>query len=266
VWSGVAFGAEPATPMPLAQVPAAARKAIQDQAAGAKLGAIERGDEDGEVTFTATVTRNGQERDFIVAEDGSLISVEVTLAEVPAAAQKAIQGQLGSWTLDRIEKNLEENEVSYEVDCSKKDGKERFFSVTAEGKLLTLQMGIEEVPAAVRKAIDANLGKGKLGDIYRLSEGGSISYDAEVTYGGKVRDLVFGENGNLESVQVSLEEIPVPVQRTIREKVGAGKVVRIDKSCEARQGVQPFEVTARKDGKPFNFSVGPRGRFLGMDD
>jgi hypothetical protein len=31
-------------------------------------------------------------------------------------------------------------------------------------------------------------------------------------------------------------------------------------------GVFPFEVEGRKDGKPFDFSVGPKGRFLGMDD
>jgi hypothetical protein len=35
---------------------------------------------------------------------------------------------------------------------------------------------------------------------------------------------------------------------------------------EKKAGVLPYEVTGRKDGKPFNFSVGPRGRFLGMDD
>jgi hypothetical protein len=27
----------------------------------------------------------------------------------------------------------------------------------------------------------------------------------------------------------------------------------------------PYEVEGRKDGKTFDFSVGPRGRFLGMD-
>jgi hypothetical protein len=40
----------------------------------------------------------------------------------------------------------------------------------------------------------------------------------------------------------------------------------VDKSFDARRGVLPYEIEARKDGKPFNFSVGPKGRFLGMDD
>jgi hypothetical protein len=56
------------------------------------------------------------------------------------------------------------------------------------------------------------------------------------------------------------------VQSAIKEKVGGGKVLRVDKSFEARRGVLPYEIEARKDGKAFNFSVGPRGRFLGMDE
>ena len=45
-----------------------------------------------------------------------------------------------------------------------------------------------------------------------------------------------------------------------------GRILRIDKSFEPRQGVLPCEIEAHKEGKPFNFSVGPKGRFLGMDE
>jgi len=95
---------------------------------------------------------------------------------------------------------------------------------------------------------------------------GETSYYVEVRRDRKLRDFSVAENGKLQSVQVFLSETPAEVQSTIKEKVGGGKVLRVDKSFEPRRGVIPYEVEARKDGKAFNFSVGPRGRFLGMDD
>ncbi len=35
---------------------------------------------------------------------------------------------------------------------------------------------------------------------------------------------------------------------------------------KSRKEVLPYEVQGRKDGKPFDFSVGPGGKFLGRDD
>jgi hypothetical protein len=56
------------------------------------------------------------------------------------------------------------------------------------------------------------------------------------------------------------------VQKTIREKIGTGKILRIDKSFERRSKTLPYEVEGMKNGKPFNFSVGAAGKFLGMDE
>jgi len=73
-------------------------------------------------------------------------------------------------------------------------------------------------------------------------------------------------DGSLSSEQVSLDQVPAPAQRTIKNQIGDGKILRIDKSFVKEKGVLPYEVQGRKDGKPFDFSVGPRGRFLGMND
>ena len=74
-------------------------------------------------------------------------------------------------------------------------------------------------------------------------------------------------NGVLLREQVALEDTPSAARKTIRERMGNGTILRIDKSLvEKRMGVLPYEVQGRKAGKPFDFSVGPRGRFLGMDE
>ena len=258
------LAAESAKTVTIHQVPPAVKKTIESQSMGFKLGNIEMDCDDSEVTYTTTITKEGRDSDFTVAEDGRLLSVELTLEEAPAAVQKTIKAQLGQGELDSLENNLEEN--TYEIEYTRKDGTDGYFSVKEDGKLLTVQVALAEVPPVVRKTIEANLGKGKLGNVYRTTENGEVSFDAEVSFEEKQREMSIAENGKLESMQVFLAEAPEPVQKTIREKLGSGKLIRIDHSFVPDRGVLPYEIEARKDGKPFNFSVGPKGRFLGMDE
>jgi uncharacterized membrane protein YkoI len=262
----VISAAEPSKTVSLAQVPPAVRKTMDAQLAGAKITEIER-DEDEGVSFTVSYkARDGQERDFTVAEHGTLLSVEVAMDETPVPVQRTVRAQVGTGTIEYIAKSFDEDEITYDIDMKGKDGAERSFSVTLEGKLQAMQMFLTETPAPVHKTIESSLGPAKLEGIFHIFERDETSYYVEVRRDGKLRDFSVAENGKLQSVQVFLSETPPEVQATIKEKVGGGKLERVDKSFEPRRGVLPYEIEARKDGKPFNFSVGPKGRFLGMDD
>jgi hypothetical protein len=230
------------------------------------LGEIERVEENGEVTFDVTMTKGETERSFSVGEDGTLLSVEVELAETPIAVRTTIQKQIGTGTLDIIDKTFDNAEITYEVDFTTKDGAERSFTVGVDGKLQSVQVELAEVPAAVKKTVEEHTSKAKLGDIFKTFEDGEVSYEVEMTKEGKVRDFAVAENGKLESQEMFLSELPAPARKTVKEKIGDGKILRIDEVFEKREGVFPFEVEGRKDDKPFNFSVGPKGRFLGMDE
>ena len=82
----VLFAAAPAPAIGLTDVPAAAQNAIKAQLAGGKLDAIAQTNDDGEIVFDVSFTAlNGDERDFTVAADGTLLSLEVKLAETPFA-------------------------------------------------------------------------------------------------------------------------------------------------------------------------------------
>ena len=72
----------------LRELPAAAQKTIREQLRSANVKEIERNTENGEVTFTVNVSKSGEEREFIVREDGKLLSVEVSLEEAPPAVQR----------------------------------------------------------------------------------------------------------------------------------------------------------------------------------
>jgi hypothetical protein len=76
----------------LKDVPAPAPKTIQASLAGATLDEIEQNDEDGQVSYTANITRHGQERDFTVAPDGKLLSEGGTQTRGWALRNRRTQG------------------------------------------------------------------------------------------------------------------------------------------------------------------------------
>ena len=260
------FAAEVRTPVPFSALPAVVQRTIQKQAANSAPGEITRVEEDGEITFETEISVGGRARDISVGEDGTLLSIEVTLAETPTAVQKAITAQVGAGKLVGVDKIFDDSEASYDVVMTTKDGQERAFSVEENGTVSSLEVALAETPAAVQKTITAQVGTGKLGTVTRIFDE-STTYDVEAsTVDGKEREFSVGNDGKLLSVRVTLEETSPEVQKTIRGQIGTGKILRIDKSFERRSKTLPYEVEGLKNGKPFNFSVGAAGKFLGMDE
>jgi uncharacterized membrane protein YkoI len=252
----------------LSQTPAAVQKTISAQAGGVTPDEIDLATEGGETVYDISLTAtNGVGRDFSVAEDGTLLSVEVELAETPAEVQKTIRAQAPGWGLESIDKNLDDTAISYDVEVTK-DGTDKDFTVGDDGTLLSEDVALSNAPALVQKTIQAQTGGGKLTGIDRMFDDDGITYDVETTViNGGEHTFTVATNGAMVSEQVTLENTTPAARRTIKEEIGDGKILRIDKSLlERKDGVLPYEVQGRKDGKPFDFSVGPRGRFLGMDD
>jgi uncharacterized membrane protein YkoI len=250
----------------LSQAPVTVQQTIRTQLQDAKLGEIEQTEEYGDTVYIITMAcKDGEERDFTVASDGTLLSLELPLAQTPLAVQAGIKAQLGQSILELIERTWESGKLIYEIEATRKNGAELSFTISEEGKLISLQVTLEETPASVRNTIQSRLDQARLEGVYRIFEDGEISYYVEISRGAKLRSFSVAADGKLESAQVFLSETSAAAQKTIRERIGEGTLVRIDEVFEKRNGVFPFEVEARKNGKPFNFSVGPRGRFLGMD-
>lgn len=256
-----------ATTVALADTPAAVQKAITARVGDGKLTSIDKTVEDGQTTFDVEMTtKDGQERDFSVNDGGTLVSVGVALNETPAAVQKAINTLAAGYQVESIDKNLDDTEITYDVMVTK-DGREKDFTVAEDGTLLSMAMTLEETPAAVQKTIQAEIAGGRVTSIDKVIDDDGVTYDVEATApAGRPKEFTVGADGKLVSVRVTLAETTPGAQRTIKEKIGNGKILRIDKSFVETKGVQPYEVQGQKDGKPFDFSVGPKGRFLGMDE
>jgi len=266
-WSVATFGDEPSTAVALAEIPAAVQKTIQDQTGDGKLGDIDKISDGGETAYDVELTaKNGQERDVTVNEDGTLSSVEVALAETPAPVQKSIKTLMSNGGLESINKNLDDSEITYDVALTK-NGREKDFTIAADGTLLSAEVALFETPGAVQATIAAQLNGGKLENLDKNFDDDGISYDVETAgKDGREKNFTVAAGGGLLSVETTLAELPRPVRKTVKNQIGEGKILEIDKSFVARRGVLPYEVQGMKDGQPFDFSVGPRGRFLGMDD
>jgi uncharacterized membrane protein YkoI len=315
-------------------VPKPVQRAIQLWMAGGALDSIDEVQEPGAVTYEVEFTnKEGRDRDFTLAENGTLLSLEISVADAPAPVQKALMGRIGTGTLDSIEKNLdpdgttfdislltkdgkdsdftldgdgkvisqrielteapdavrqaikaqaagstiediekvfnEDDTITYEVALTNKDGLERSFTVGGEdGQLESLEIGVADAPLAVQKTVSTEIGSGQFESLDKVFDPDGLIYEAAYyTKAGAERRFTLGADGQLASREVALTDTPAPVQQTIKQRLGNGKILRIDHSlAEKNSGVYPFEVQAEKNGEAFDFSVGPKGRFLGMDD
>ena len=251
--------------IPFAQVPPAVQNGIQAQLGNGTLGAIERDESEGEVTYTVGITKSGRSRDYTLSEAGVLASMEVFLQETPPPVQKAIQTLVGQGTVESIDKALDGSEVLYDVDWKDKAGATRSFTVSESGQLTSVQVDLKETPPAVQTAIVTEVGKDQLKEIFKSTDDNEVYYDVTINRGGKDRDFTVTVSGKLDSRQVFLADLSPAVQSSIRRAIGKGKLLRIDEVFEMKKGGFPYEVESVVNGKPYDFTIGPKGTFLGVD-
>jgi hypothetical protein len=263
-----ALAEDPSITVTLSETPAAVQKTIQTQTAGGNLGDIDKVPGDITTYDVEGTTKGGQEHDFSVSENGALLSVEVSLADTPQAVQKSVNTLLmNKGDLTSLDKNLEDFEISYDVELTTTNGQEKEYTLADDGALMSMEVALNETPDAVQKTIATQLNGGKLEDIDKVFDGAEISYDVKTTKpDGHSKNFTVETNGILSSVEVTLEQTSPAARKTITNQIGGGRILQIDRSFVKKKGVFPYEVEGLKDGKPFDFSVGPKGKFLGMDD
>lgn len=254
----------------LTDVPATAQIAINAQLAGGKLDDIAQTNDDGETVFDISFTAlNGDERDFTVAADGTLLSLEVKLTETPPAVQRAIRAEAAGWDLESVDKNVDRAEISYEVEVSK-GGQSKSFTVTEDGDVLSRVIELANAPAAVRQAIQTKFAGGEVQSVAVTfdTDYNTNMYDVELTTADGIgKSFRVATDGTMVSKKVFLDAVTQHAAKTIAEKIAGGKILRIDETLLRRPGgALPYEVHGRKNGKPFDFTVGRHGGFMGMDD
>jgi len=250
----------------LAELPAAIQTAINRQVGKGTLVGVAKQFDDGKMTYLAGIAfPDNTERDFTFAEDGTLASQEVNLRELPPAVQTAITTQVGKGKLEGIDKAFDDGTITYEATMTNPAGQDRAFTVAEDGTMVSQEVSLTELPPAVQGAVTAELGKNKLEGIDKTFDNGATTYEVTKTNpAGQDRDFTISEQGSLVTREVSLADTPPAVQNTITQTISDGKVLRIDRTFDTKRKL--FEIEGQKDGKDFDFTVGPKGKFLGMDN
>jgi len=134
---GLAPGAVAQTEPPeqkvtMKDLPAAVRKAVQEQTAGARIKGLTREIEDGQTFYEAETVVNGRTRDVLFDVNGRVVEVEeqILLSEAPEAVRAALAGK-GKLLI--LEKVLKGGQTAYEAHVSNK-GKTTEIVLDAAGK------------------------------------------------------------------------------------------------------------------------------------
>ena len=140
----------------MADLPEPAQKAIKEQLGDGKLARIEEFIKDDQAHYRVELTKEGSDRSFTVDDDGKLCRLQISLEKAPDTVQAGIRQQLGDGKLVQIDKVSGEEGTTYEVEITKA-GRDREFTVNANGELTRVEFFLEETPASVQKAIRARL-------------------------------------------------------------------------------------------------------------
>ena len=201
----------------LDETPPAVRETITAQVGKGVLREINRTTEDGETLYDVEMMKGGNLHNFTVNAGGELFGLKVLLSETPAAVQKTVRTEVGGGKLLEIEKTTDEGKLVYEIKMDR-NGRTRSFTVSDASDLLSMEVFLDEAPAAVKQTIQSQLHGGQLVDIYRTTDEGDTVYEAEITKGGKSRSLTVDTNGELcsEEELVALSDTPAPVRNAIQ--------------------------------------------------
>jgi uncharacterized membrane protein YkoI len=215
----------------LSQLPERVRTAIQSQVGSGTLQDVTQTNEDGGLIYDVEITQDGKDREFIFGPTGQLLSAEVSLSAVPTTVQDAIQSHVGNGRILTVTKNIDGTDITYEVDM-KKAGRQRSFTVDAKGTLIEMQVFPRELPKAVRETITDQAAGSTLESVNKVIDEDGITFEAEITKGGQNHTLTVARDGELLSISVSLNELPLAAQRSLLKESAGGRIVEIDKSTE----------------------------------
>ncbi len=249
----------------LDQIPPQASQCVSKHLGTSKLQSIVRDEENGGVFNIVMTTAEGKSRTFSVDDTGQIVLEEIDQESTPAAVQKTIVSQAGDAKVTKIERSKEDGELEYHVTVTRGSGTVSGFTVEPDGRLSSVEVELTETSGPVRKTIESQLGSRKLESIEKVFDGATFEYEVEARgASGHLEKFIVGANGKLQSVSALLPELSAPAQKTIKEHIGGGKVHEIHKMMPATPKGNALEVYGTKNGRPFNFRVGPAGMFQGQ--
>jgi len=132
--------------------------------------------------------------------------------------------------------------------------------VLAGGALAESKVKMEDLPLAVQKTAKGQSKNATLAGLSKEVEGGKTVYEIETKVNGKSRDVVVDAMGAVIEVEeeVEMSSLPVAAQEAIRQKIGGGKLKKIE--AVTKGSTVSYEASyLGKRGKTSEFAVNADG-------
>jgi uncharacterized membrane protein YkoI len=219
-------------------------------------------------------------------------SPSVAMSDLPAAVQKTIKEQQGGRMVADIDKETWNGQSVYEVEFKDKGPNSRIY-VANDGTLVVdkerksgtyLGTQFSDTPAAVQARVKQTVSNADIQDVDREMKDGQVVYDVEVKQEGLNRHLKIAENGTLledsnqrdsrgigervrervgldrDAEMLSLEQLPSPVQKSIKENCDEGTLKPIKRVM--RNGHAEYDAEFEKQGKNVRITVAEDGKIV----
>ena len=122
---------------------------------------------------------------------------KITRSELPAAVEKTVSAQSQGATIRSFSREVENGQIRYEAELTV-DGHLKDILIGENGAIVEVeeQVAIDSVDPAVRSALLARAGTGKIASVESITKQGRIvAYEAKVVRGGKRSEVQVGPDG-----------------------------------------------------------------------
>lgn len=125
---------------------------------------------------------------------------------------------------------------------------------------------LEDVPAAVAKAIKAAAGNAKLKELLREKEDGVEAIEAVWEVNGRVHEITVALDGTVLSEEeiIPLDEAPAAVQAAIKKEAGDRKIIEIERVKE--KGKLLFEAVIKTAKGTLELKLDEAGKELEREE
>ncbi|NBR85399.1 MAG: hypothetical protein EB141_10255 [Verrucomicrobia bacterium] len=120
---------------------------------------------------------------------------------------------------------------------------------------------LAQLPPAVRQAVLALVGDGRLNDIERATEHGQPVFEGEFRRDGVVRNFTLAADGMLISKQVFEKELPTPVDQTLRTQLADAQLGELYWMNDDGDPAYFAEIT--RGGVKSSLTIAPDGWLIG---
>jgi uncharacterized membrane protein YkoI len=120
---------------------------------------------------------------------------KIALKDLPPAVQQAIKDQGGA-TVRGLAKEVDKGKTLYEAELTV-NGHSKDIMFDEQGTMVSVEeeSALDQIPPAARAAIEKAAGSGKVLAVEKLTEGGNVFYEAQVTRGGKTSEVKVDASG-----------------------------------------------------------------------